>query len=588
MASLASSRKLKHSLSHSSSRQPKNRSNFYRVLTLLFGTACLYLVALTLKDSNGAEELHNTIRGAREDSNGPVQTVVNTFMKASSGLSSSLVEQQKLNSSVQESEEEGKDEKGSDEQESESHQSSFSKKDSGLTPSGWKSTGSAGEAKGSKESKPAIWNIEAKPEQKLFKKKKPVFHAGFKDEEGSTGVEIEPAPEQKATGPSKVPEDHPGFQGRDMPAPRSKEFGLWKNRHGIVHVLHSRFMQLQPDLIELGQARVELFKTFTLKSYHEQSTQEFLWLIFTDPKLSPKILDEMKALLDYDKNVLILGMNTEFRDFRDVKWMEKIEKVHHGDIQMLFDYHLVAQNHVFMETRIDMDDSFYHDFMRQVQGVVAQSLVKTASHYKYDLSKYASTPEFRVLCPEYHMEWGYFNPWDSSSTKGHLYGKHDEEFCISAGLTHAYQVGTGPLEIHAHHQLSKRYPQCPNLPEDKQTNCLDRVPDAGFKYTVIRSRTPTSAGMLGVIPKANVVNSKDWKDSQDEAWNSIPYKNFVITPQSLWRLREKLHGNMEAILTDALNGQCTRADFTCKDTSKKDLEKMLEEVKKHDSTAVKK
>lgn len=364
------------------------------------------------------------------------------------------------------------------------------------------------------------------------------------------------------------------------PEPISKEFGFWKNKYGIVHVLHSRFMQLQPDLIELGKARIELFKTFTLRSFREQSSQDFLWIIFTDPNLNPIILNEVLELIKFDENILLVGMNVEFQDFRDPRWLNKIEKVFSGDIQRLKDYHAVSQNHVYLETRIDMDDSMYSDFMRQTQGRVGQTIVRTCRNNDYNSSKYPKT-EFRVFCPEHHLEWGYFNPWDKESTKGHIFGLHSPDFCITAGLSHAYQVGTKPLEVKGHHRLNKSYPQCRDVKNN--TNCLDRVPDGGHKYVVLRSRTPTSAGMAGVVPGKEVVNSVEWKEKQDEAWSTIIFKQFGITPRSIWALRKKLSDNMEKILKDAITGQCTRSDFTCKDSSKNSLSQILSEVKKHDS-----
>eukprot|EP00522_Entomoneis_paludosa_P001350 CAMPEP_0172474848 /NCGR_PEP_ID=MMETSP1065-20121228/69569_1 /TAXON_ID=265537 /ORGANISM="Amphiprora paludosa, Strain CCMP125" /LENGTH=500 /DNA_ID=CAMNT_0013233039 /DNA_START=111 /DNA_END=1613 /DNA_ORIENTATION=+ len=369
----------------------------------------------------------------------------------------------------------------------------------------------------------------------------------------------------------------------EFPLPQSKEYGLWKNKYNVVHVMHSRFMQLQPDLLELGKARIELFKTFTLRSFREQSTKEFLWIIFTDPELDESILNELKGLIKYDKNILLVGMNHGFHDFRSDAWMTGIETVFSGEIQMLKDYHVAAQNHVYLETRIDMDDSMYQDFMRQLQGGVGKTLVKTARRHQYDSSKYPET-EFRVFCPEHHLEWGYFNPWDKESKKGHLYGIHSPEFCITAGLSHAYQVGTKPLEITGHHRLSKSYPQCRDLKPGNVTNCLDRVPDAGYKYVVIRSRTPTSAGMAHVIPASDVVKSEEWKQKQKETWDNYIFRNFGTTPRSIWALRQTLSDNMEAILKDAIKGHCTRADFTCKESSKSALTKILNQVKEHDSS----
>lgn len=65
----------------------------------------------------------------------------------------------------------------------------------------------------------------------------------------------------------------------------------------LFHIIKTRFMQHQPRLLELGKARLELFKTFCLPSMLHQTTQNFFWIIYTDPELHPDLLKEMKKLL---------------------------------------------------------------------------------------------------------------------------------------------------------------------------------------------------------------------------------------------------------------------------------------------------
>ena len=65
----------------------------------------------------------------------------------------------------------------------------------------------------------------------------------------------------------------------------------------VVHIVHTRFMQNQPDLVHLAKARLELFQTVCLPSMTNQTTQNFVWIIFTDPKLNEGIKKEMIQLL---------------------------------------------------------------------------------------------------------------------------------------------------------------------------------------------------------------------------------------------------------------------------------------------------
>ena len=183
------------------------------------------------------------------------------------------------------------------------------------------------------------------------------------------------------------------------------------------------------------------------------------------------------------------------------------------------------------------------------------------------------------------MEWGYFNPWDKTSEKGHLFGVQHSEFCISAGLTYGYQVGTTKEDLPtiSHHRMSVKIPICKKTPDNR--NCLERINAKDYKYIMMRSRTPTSAGMLGVIPEQKVIESDTWKNKQELTWKNVIERNFKTTPQSIWDLRKRLKSNMVNILKDALAGQCTKAEFTCKDSTKKDLQKLLDAINENDGGA---
>ncbi|KAL3912617.1 MAG: hypothetical protein SGILL_006813, partial [Bacillariaceae sp.] len=70
----------------------------------------------------------------------------------------------------------------------------------------------------------------------------------------------------------------------------------------ILHIIHSRFMQNQPNLLQLGEARLHLFRRFFLASLKQQSSRNFCVIVRTDPQLDPILKEGLIASLE-DFNV---------------------------------------------------------------------------------------------------------------------------------------------------------------------------------------------------------------------------------------------------------------------------------------------
>ena len=85
--------------------------------------------------------------------------------------------------------------------------------------------------------------------------------------------------------------------GKQHPRGRSRK---------ILHLVITRFQQYQPALLPLGQARVHLFNTFCYPSIRQQSTQNFIWLILTDPLLHTSLRDQMVHILSPHANYFLL------------------------------------------------------------------------------------------------------------------------------------------------------------------------------------------------------------------------------------------------------------------------------------------
>ena len=64
--------------------------------------------------------------------------------------------------------------------------------------------------------------------------------------------------------------------------------GDWRRRTmgkgNILHVVTTQFQQLQPNLLELGRARLRLFETFCLPTMIRQNATDvdFSWFVMTD------------------------------------------------------------------------------------------------------------------------------------------------------------------------------------------------------------------------------------------------------------------------------------------------------------------
>ena len=57
-------------------------------------------------------------------------------------------------------------------------------------------------------------------------------------------------------------------------------------------------MQDQPDLIDLGLARLEMLKSFALASLKQQTSTNFVWIIRTDPSLNNRIREDLVDALE--------------------------------------------------------------------------------------------------------------------------------------------------------------------------------------------------------------------------------------------------------------------------------------------------
>jgi hypothetical protein len=212
--------------------------------------------------------------------------------------------------------------------------------------------------------------------------------------------------------------------------------------------------------------------------------------------------------------------------------------------------------------------------------------------------------------------------------------------CLSAGITLAYRLppSTQPLpslkeytgielpSLQRHEKLAKTIPHCEDESDKPQqhhhspsTNCLTIIK---LHPSVVRARTPTSAGMLNIFwdwgsstggksdnnvhqvnshnqqehvkgaaepgqtSESQVEVTKIYRQYQKLALQQQPYQEklwllvpnvFGMTPTRIQNLRDYMTRNMAAIAKDNLMGQCSTG-HSCKDSSQIMLRKIVAET----------
>ena len=334
----------------------------------------------------------------------------------------------------------------------------------------------------------------------------------------------------------------------------------------VIHIVHTRFMQNQPDLIELGLARLELFRDFTLRSLQEQSSPNFLWVIRTDPSLHPSLKEPLIELLRGVNNHLLVATNENPNVQVHSILSVDPTSIWSGDLSAAQEYlqpHSLLPSKV-LESRLDSDDSVHHQFIEYLQV-----------HAIWDLP--TEHAQWKIWCASQHFEWQYRTATDSIDQNAGILLSMKDRGCISAGLTIGYTKG---LAVHdlppiKHQNLGRTLPLCKN---QQQLHCLDYIT---LLPTALRARTPTSAGMLNVlfgghqkVDKRYFRGAVQQEKLQDQMWTLV-LPRFGFDRKRASRLRTYLSNHLAAIAGDNLKGQCSEG-HSCKDASKVLLQAIID------------
>ena len=338
-------------------------------------------------------------------------------------------------------------------------------------------------------------------------------------------------------------------------------------------------MQQQPHLVDLGMARLEIFKTFCLPTMLGQSSNAFLWVIRTDPDLDASVRRGMMEALDNQANILLVGSNLNPEGWlrEDLLDIDRSD-VWSGSFDLLQHYHEAVKTRVYFESRLDADDGLHTRFV----------------HYVREKSHVQDSKSWLVWCIKTHMEWQYQSPFeegDPDDPHGYLVGvKYNG--CVTPGLTMAYgtEVTRASLPPGRHTTLHETLPKCPSGPSHNNnnnntdnnkgthherqpmTNCLLRFD--GLSPGAIRARTPTSAGMSNVVldDKGIYSGAAAQARRQKELWEGVEHV-FALDRTNAVTVRAHVQANLAAIARDNLLGQCTKG-HSCKEAARRLLEKL--------------
>lgn len=415
----------------------------------------------------------------------------------------------------------------------------------------------------------------------------------------------------------------------------------------VVHIVYTRFMQHQSNLTSLGLARVELFREFFVASLSRQSTDNFVVVIRADPQLQGSVRDALMQVLEDDSATtfiyILLGSNENLPNahqypdllerFRTrsnrssnnqhvvkLNPMSLLEgSIWSGDIDAARDYlesaqqpsspskkeHPASRNSIVIETRLDSDDGLHREYLEYLQHHARS----TIGHDHHDHSS-----PWMVSCAGKYVEWQVMAPWEEDEKQRTSEEQNDKETsttkeeddssglgglvslqlkgCLSAGLSVAYFPWKDPTDVPVlrnHEFIADKIRPCRSDKKGKtkikhKVNCLDFV---ALNPSVLRARTPTSAGMLNVLWKNS--GSTGQGKSHEIATTSNPlYKKYESGARKqqkfqelLWKtthyffgldthrvriLRQYLLDHMVDIAKDNLQGQCS-AGHSCKNSS---------------------
>ena len=430
--------------------------------------------------------------------------------------------------------------------------------------------------------------------------------------------------------------------GGDDPAPLRRQ-GEEKRRPRLTHVLETRFMQSQPDLVDLARARLRLLKTVCLPTVVGQSVWgQFLWVIRTDPDLHADIRAELVDLLSSGGALggraltYVVGSNDNYIvpnstttspdiipfDIRDMlkNALADPESIMAGGPEGMrillaeIEGDDASEDDVVLWTRLDADDGLNLVYMEYIQtqavryflpqnyGELLESIPVAGKNGTVENTTYVDNtyvpPDWTYWCSGRSIDW--FVGSDDPASK-HKNGSVAPVFhinvCVTPGVTVALRAAVAPstvprldhdkivsqLRVKGGNVLCGRSGRAYFAPEseddgdeegDGGKGKVEDDPDDGScfhmvegGFSAVRSRTPTSAGMLGVHPdQTQLAIAAAYPKIVPVMWDNIE-RNFAMDGAEMVETVSYFAENLYEIAEDNARGQCTKG-HSCKTSSK--------------------
>jgi hypothetical protein len=358
----------------------------------------------------------------------------------------------------------------------------------------------------------------------------------------------------------------------------------------FVHILNTRFQQQQANLTSLGKARLILFETFCLNSIlgqtvlHGENRTPFLWIIKVDPELPEDLLSDLIALVGPYDFIYVAASNVNFGvGQREGGWRGGeagsdviASKLYTGNVTLLLQAHSARATRAVLETRVDADDGLNVEYIKILQAQASKKLKWTSNQSESHRQKWI------YWCALRHIDWSPTPPVDGVNQHNELgvfVPNKSPHLCISAGITLGVSIGVEENQVprFGHYELFQKLRgarEKVNCGGGIETKCLQMV--AKPFLGAIRSRTPTSAGMRGILldeetfeKRLNASIGINRTVLKVELWNSFHCRLDQVVRADLY-----LKDHMVDIVVDNLRGQCTKG-HSCKESTKEVLQNLL-------------
>ncbi|KAG7347766.1 putative rhamnosyl transferase [Nitzschia inconspicua] len=349
----------------------------------------------------------------------------------------------------------------------------------------------------------------------------------------------------------------------------------------IIQIIHSRFMQNQPSLLHLGEARLHLFRHFFLRSLEEQSSKNFCCIIRTDPDLDPQLKQQIVNILQASNltHILVASNETPKSQYQDfVQGNIQPSDVWSGSLEQIRQYLRLdyttgdeIQPSRIIETRLDADDGLHRYFVETIQA-------EADDDYSFE------SESWRLWCVANHVEWQYQTIWNKTPSTSNDTGSIvalQVNYCVTPGLSIAFLGDDRSLESMPstmNHEKLMHTRMC-KAEKKISSNCRSFVP---MTMGALRARTPTSAGMLNLVYNGSSMNRKyirgatKQKDIQGKLWWAVR-KFFGFSKIDATAINEYLNKHIKMIAEENLSGQCTKG-HSCKNSSQILLKSIVEET----------